>query len=509
MNPLLKINFGRRQKLTGLLGLTLDGNRLDGVALRRVNGSLRVQQTFSAVLTLDPLTAAPELAGREIRNHLAAAGVTERRCVVGVPLQWVFVAHTELPPLPESDAASLLQLEAERAFPCDAATLRLASSRCPLAEGKQYVTLAGIPAAQLTALEQVLAAAKLKPLSFSPGLAALQPASASFGVPPAGGIKPGLSGEPPEGGTPNKGNGVLALAIGETQVSLQITCGGGVAVLRTLEGAIETEGARRMLQPGFVTREVRITLGQLPAALRASVRRIRIFGPRELAQPLADEMELRFEPAGLTVEIVESYAPDEFGVELPPQTAVSPAFSLAARRLVEQAPAFEFLPPKPTAWQQLAAKYASGRLRTAGAAAAALIALVGGLFLFQEIQLLWLRSRWSAMSARVTELDGIQQQIQKYRPWFDDSFRSLGILRQLTKAFPENGAVTAKSVEIRDGNVVTCSGTASDNAALLRMLSQLRAADGVSDLKVDQIRGKSPMQFTFDFHWNQGGAREN
>ena len=123
--------------MTGLLGLTLDGNRFDGVALRRVNGALRVQQTFSATLTLDPLTAAPELAGREIRNHLAAAGVTERRCVVGVPLQWMFVAHTELPPLPEPDAASLLQLEAERAFPCDTATLRLASSRCPLAEGKR------------------------------------------------------------------------------------------------------------------------------------------------------------------------------------------------------------------------------------------------------------------------------------------------------------------------------------------------------------------------------------
>jgi Tfp pilus assembly protein PilN len=64
-------------------------------------------------------------------------------------------------------------------------------------------------------------------------------------------------------------------------------------------------------------------------------------------------------------------------------------------------------------------------------------------------------------------------------------------------------------VEIRDGNVVNCSGTARDNAALLRMLSQLRAADGVTDLKVDQIRGKAPMQFTFDFHWNQGGGNEN
>ena len=113
------------------------------------------------------------------------------------------------------------------------------------------------------------------------------------------------------------------------------------------------------------------------------------------------------------------------------------------------------------------------------------------------------------MSAKVQELDGMQQQIQQYRPWFDESFRSLAILRQLTLAFPEDGAVTAKTMEIRNGNMVTCSGTAQDNAALLRMLSQLRAADGVTDLKVDQIRGKSPMQFTFDFHYGNGGGNEN
>jgi len=37
----------------------------------------------------------------------------------------------------------------------------------------------------------------------------------------------------------------------------------------------------------------------------------------------------------------------------------------------------------------------------------------------------------------------------------------------------------------------------------------LRAANGVSDLKVDQIRGKSPLQFTFDFHWTEGGRHED
>ena len=174
-----------------------------------------------------------------------------------------------------------------------------------------------------------------------------------------------------------------------------------------------------------------------------------------------------------------------------------------------QTPAFEFLPPKPTAFEQLVAKYSSGRLRSAGAAAAGVVAIVGGLFLFQEFQLILLRSQWSGMSAKVQELDGLQQQIQQYRPWFDDSFRSLTILRQLTLAFSEDGAVTAKTVEIREGNTVTCSGTARDNAALLRTLNQLRTAAGVTDIKLGQIRGKSPMQFSFDIHYGNGGGNEN
>src|SRR5215475_11050975 len=132
MNNTLKINFGKHKKLTSLLGLSLDGGRLDGVVLKRVNGSLELQQQFSATLTLDPLTAAPELVGREIRNQLDAQGVRERNCVLGFPLKWILTAQTELPPLPEADAASLLQLEAEKGFHADADTLQIANNRSAL-----------------------------------------------------------------------------------------------------------------------------------------------------------------------------------------------------------------------------------------------------------------------------------------------------------------------------------------------------------------------------------------
>ena len=119
------------------------------------------------------------------------------------------------------------------------------------------------------------------------------------------------------------------------------------------------------------------------------------------------------------------------------------------------------------------------------------------------------RARWADMQVKVGELETMQQKIRQYRPWFDESLRSLSILRQLTMSFPEDGVVTAKTVEIRDANLVTCTGTARDNASLLRTLGKLRDAGNVSDLKVDRIQGKSPIQFTFDFRWVEGGNHAN
>jgi hypothetical protein len=304
-----------------------------------------------------------------------------------------------------------------------------------------------------------------------------------------------------------KSNGVLALAIGESTVSLQITCGGGVVALRALEGAIENPTGRPELVADLVARESRITLGQLPAELRDAVKRIRIFGPRELAQPLADEMELRFEPMGLSVEVVAAYKPDEFGVQLPPDTSLSAAFSLAARLLVEQPPVFEFLPPKLTILQQFAVKYSSGRLRTVGAVAAGIVAIVLLAFLVQQIQLWHYNSQWNGMEKKVTELQDVQAKIHQFQPWYDQTYQDLAILRQLSLAFPETGVVTAKTIAIQEGGVVTCSGNALDNPSLLAMQASLSKADDVSDFKWVLIHGKTPRQFTFSFQYGIGGAQ--
>jgi hypothetical protein len=485
MIDLLRMNVLKRQRLSSVLGLALDGNRLDGVVLRRNNGSLQVLESFSVSLSLDPLTADAELVGREIRNHLDAAGVHERRCIVGVPLKWALTAHADVPDLPEADVASFLQIEAERGFPCDVETLHFSTSVCHAPSGKRHAALVGIPRTHLARLGQALHAAKLKPVSFSLGIAALQPTHAE------------------------SSNGVLALVVGEAHVGLQLTSGGGVAALRTLESALETDPGGRKLHADVVAREARITLGQLPAELRDSVRRIRIFGPRDLAQQLADELDLRFEPAGLKVEIISRYAADEFGLHFPPEAPVSPAFSLAAGLLAGRPKTFEFLPPRITALQQFATRYSSGRLRMAGAAAAAALLLLAGLFGWQQWQLSRLRAEWRGMSPKVGELQKLQDQIRLFRPWFDDQMRGLSILRQIANAFPDDGVVSAKTVEIRDLNAVTCTGIARDHPALMKTMEKLSSAPGVTDFHEGPIRGTSPIQFTFTFSWNEGGSSAN
>ena len=103
------MNSTKPQRANILLGLSLDGSRLEGALVRRTNGSAEVQKTFSVTLSLDPLAIEAELVGREIRNHLDAAGIRERSCVVGVPLNWVLTQQVKLPDLPEADLASLLQ----------------------------------------------------------------------------------------------------------------------------------------------------------------------------------------------------------------------------------------------------------------------------------------------------------------------------------------------------------------------------------------------------------------
>src|SRR5688500_14130270 len=113
----LQINDDQRLSKNAV---ALDGARMGtgrAAAYRRGDGSLRVQKTCSATLTLHPLNGDPALVGREIHNHLQQAGIKERNCVFCVPLSWAIAMQTKVPPIPDADLQSFLDIEAERSFP--------------------------------------------------------------------------------------------------------------------------------------------------------------------------------------------------------------------------------------------------------------------------------------------------------------------------------------------------------------------------------------------------------
>lgn len=258
---------------TTLLGLVLDGTRLDLVSVKRTAGAVEVRKSVSVTLTLDPLTNEPDLVGAEIQTHLEKAGLRDRRCVVGVPLSWALTLAVKVPAgLGPEDVQSLLAMEAERGLPYAPETLMVSSSLVGPADGERMATLVAIPRDHITRLQEALESIGLRPLSFSLGLAALQPVAES-----------------------ETAGGVVALVAGERGAGLQVTACGGVAALRLLEGAFEQEGPERRVQKDYVARELRITLGQLPEQARGAVRNLKVFGHDELAEELYEQVRPRAE----------------------------------------------------------------------------------------------------------------------------------------------------------------------------------------------------------------------
>jgi hypothetical protein len=480
------MNLLSKQLPSSILGISLDGNRLEAVVLRRSQESLQVKEFVNTPLALSPLGGDPALVGREIRNHLELAGIRERRCAVCIPVNWVLSLQTKLPDLPEADLESFLQIEAERGFTSGHENLFIVNSRWQTAGGEKFATLLAVPRNHLETLENALKAAQLKPVTFVIGLAALE----SSGREPSAGL--------------------LAVALGSNSVELGAAAGGGIAALRSLDGAIETAGPQKHVDADLVAREIRITLGQLPPAVAESIRGVKIFARGELARQFITDLSPRLQTMGLRLESMDRASAADFTAPPPAEIALSPALAAAANYVRSVASGPEFLPPKIHPFQQwMATNIAFKKLGWAGVAGAAIVLLVGGAFLIQGLVAAHWNAELQKVDKQAKEVRLARDQINKYSPWFDESAGGLSILKALADAFPQDGSVTAKTVEIRNLTDVTCSGIARDSLAYNKMIDQLAKTTGVTEATTDSQRGASPnVQFTFKFQW-EGGAGGN
>ena len=126
------------------------------------------------------------------------------------------------------------------------------------------------------------------------------------------------------------------------------------------------------------------------------------------------------------------------------------------------------------------------------------------LFIYQHVRLSALESEWDAIADQVVDIETLQNNVKKFRPWFENSVDSLSILKTLTECFPEEGSVWTKSIEIQDPNRVSCSGTARSNSAWRETIERLRESQQALDIDVQQVLGDAPLQFAFNFRWVEG-----
>jgi hypothetical protein len=342
-----------------------------------------------------------------------------------------------------------------------------------------------VPRENLSAVEKILRAAKLKPVTFGLGIGSVQPPS-------------------------GESRRVITLLVRNSTIDLQVSGGGGIVALRSLDGAIEVQGAMKRISSEMVAREIRITLGQLPAPLGEGAGKIRIVGQGEITRQFVREISPRLAAMSLTVEAAEKACDGHFDKPLPAELAASPVVALAAAwvRGAETTP--EFLPPKVQPWQQWVSKGLSTRkLIWMGEAAAAVVCCAMLAFGIQQWQLASLRGKWAKMKPQVTELTAMQEQIRQFRDYYDAAQHNVGIWARLATLLPRDSSVSLKTLEIRDQGNVTCTGVARDNASFERAFVNISDATNEICNVHPEVHGQKPIGFTLSFQWLGGGANGN
>jgi len=466
-----------------LLGIALEDRRLTAAALRRTGRGVEVRQTLTAGMALDPLANDPELVGSEIQNLLAAAGIREKHCVLCLPLKRALTMQTTLPDLSEPDLTSYIRTQAEREFPLPLEHLSLSSLRSNGTNGTRRALVAGVPLAQLEALLKALRHAGLQPLGVTLGVTSLLH----------------NAGARQEAGVVLLAwNGSIDLAV-EDQL--------GLLTLRSIADLGSIEPGQADIPAEAVARQLRITFGQLEPKRIERIRAVQVFGPKRLADALFTELAPFGRQIGLTVEAGDMASAVVGSPEILSQASPAVVAS-AAEYLAGTRPELEFLPPRSSPFRRIVGVLSRRSAMLPAVLALVLLLLIVGAFGQQHVRLSRLRSDWRAIASNVTALETLQGNVRLFRPWYDDSIPSLQIARTLTEAFPEDGAVWAKTMEIRrtaEGRlIVSCSGRARTNAEWLRMLDRLRARTDVGDLRFQQVSGTQPLQFSLSFLWQEG-----
>ena len=440
------------------LGLALTEQGITAVEIE--TSALRQTVLHTAVLPFGPEAslAEPEKLGKALRQALRASEIGTSRCVIGLPS--TFLASREKV-LPAADAESLrgvLSIAAEREFASGPQELAFDYYSSPM--GKSV--LAMMMAAPRRLMDQLSAMAASAGLTIT----AVTSSAACLALATGGTISPA-------------GRLVLCLLPDGAELSAQSV--EGLRLIRRVAVRPETPDSGEKL-----VSELRRVLAAAPAQQDSDQPRDMLVWNSALIAPATlktlDNLPLRLKLCTLAGDLGLSSS----NSSAPASDMFAQAGALA--RGAGQSPPIDFL------HSRLAApKKARLGSRALWAIAAAAVLLAAGVYLVLD-----LRASQQDVTRLQGELEKLKTPTQEARTvidnvnfagtWYDKRPAFLNCIREITKAFPDEGRIWATTLVIREDMQATLTGKATSKAATLEVLDGLTANPRLSNVKPLYIR---------------------
>ena len=457
------------------LGLSLGDRSIFAAELAISRDRVEVKQLAELVFPSDASWEAPEKLGPLLRRLLRQNHFSTSRAIVGVPARWVMAREKLVPPTSAGLAGKTLQLQAERESSLEVKDLVLDYAGAVDPQKAKNVLLVTLLRQHLERVEQVAKAAGIRLLAITSSTLALS----SFALVDAPEARIFLS-------LATEGAEIVFLEDGAPRLLRHLP----LKVLSTEDG-----GEPRSIGVAALSSEVRRAMTQLPK---------RNGSPSAQALILWDGIGLGSETPGALGERleVEVQSCERLTARGFPQAqnlqsetkrfgpAVALAFSGARRELL----GVDFLHSRCFSPKKIRL---GRRAVWAGAAAAALLAV--GVFLFLDLE------DRAAELGRLNELaggvpvvqdrvdlhhvpEGVAEKVSFVMGWYEERPPFLECLKQVTLAFPEEGAVWATSFTASENRKGSLSGKAVDQKSILSVLDRLKTNNKLSDVKLSDMR---------------------
>ena len=403
----------------------------------------------------------PEELGSAMRGFLREEGFSARHAVLGLPARWLVAREKQVPPTRNRSVAAVLRLQAEREFSASAEDMMMDYVDAGDPSQSRPVLLV---AAQRSRVNQALAAAReagLKVKAVTSSVLSLAAASRN-----------------------GSASGRCVVHVRSRGAELAVEDEDGFHLVQHLPlGSSGSEGAG-------LSNRLRRALALMPQDYfsngRADLEVWDSTGTLTADQELhAGDVSLQIESAGGLAGL--GVGAGRIGADV--QTgryAAAAALALAGGKAKLRHIDFMHshlsaqksrLPGKKTLW---------------GAAVGLAVLIVGVMLVLDwqaDVQeLADLEGRLENMQPEIKEANAVVEKVSLARDWYRGKPKFLGVLRELTLCFPEEGTVWASSVLVQQDMRSVVTGNAADKQSVFGVLDKLKQSDSFYGAKLLYVR---------------------